>query len=321
MWRLGTYTRNILKSVDISIIIIVAIVASTERISLSSYVIGGYEQKIEFFKPIIERLIKKGTDSSFIYAVIADPRTKFNEKYVKINVTGYLKKADYSQNYNAFSVRKCREFIRNNLESLNRCENRFGVPKEVIASILWVETKQGAYLGDNHIASVLLSTAMSDQPQFIELNRRELRENFSGDSSKLKELDNKIKTRAVRKSQWAINELYSLSRINKVSTIQILDLTGSWAGAFGLSQFLPSSYLSWAIDGNGDGVVDLFNTDDAIFSVANYLKKNGWSDTQDSWRKAVYNYNNSKDYVDAVLKLASKLEISSYRETTKGGGN
>ncbi len=316
MWKLGTYTRNIMKSIDISIIIMVLIIATTERISLSSFFIGGKEQKIDFFKPVIEKLIKKGTDSSFIYSIISDSRTKFNEKYVKINVTGFLKKVDYSQNYNAFSVRKCRDFISNNLESLNRCENRFGVPKEVITAILWVETKQGAYLGDNHIASVLVSTAMSDQPQFIDLNKKELRENFTGDSSELKELDKKIKSRAVRKSQWAINELYSLSKINKVSTIQILDLTGSWAGAFGLSQFLPSSYLSWAVDGNGDGVVDLFNTDDAIFSVANYLKKNGWSDTQDSWRKAVYNYNNSKDYVDAVFKLASKLEISSYRETT-----
>ena len=319
MLRMSAFARKLLKPVDVSLLFAVVVIAASVRISLSSYVTGGFEQKIDFFKPIIERLIKKGADTSFIYAIIADPRTKFNEKYVKINVTGYLKKADYTHNYNAFSVRKCREFIRNNLETLNRCEFRFGVPKEVITSILWVETKQGAFLGYNHIASVLLSTAMADQPQFIDLNRREMRESFKGDSSQLSELDKKIKTRAVKKSQWAINEIYSLSQINKVSTIQVLDLNGSWAGAFGLSQFLPSSYLNWGVDGNGDGVVDLFNTEDAIFSVANYLKKNGWSNTQDSRHKAVFHYNNSKDYVDAVLRLASKLEVSSYRETAKGG--
>lgn len=63
-------------------------------------------------------------------------------------------------------------------------------------------------------------------------------------------------------------------------------------GAFGLCQFLPSSYLSFAIDGNGDGVVDLFNVEDVIFSVANYLKKHGWSDSFYHKVSALYAYNN-----------------------------
>ncbi|MCI0474490.1 MAG: lytic murein transglycosylase [Ignavibacteria bacterium] len=307
-----------MRTIDILIILIAVVIAATVKISYSTLRPGSYEQKAAFFKPVIDKLIKRGADSSFIFTVINDKRTKFNEKYVKINVTGYLKKVDYSSNYNSFSVRKSRQFIRENKVLLDKCEKEFKVPKEVITAVLWVETKHGSYLGDNHIASVYLSTAMCDQSEFIELNKKELHENFAGDSSELAELEKKISERAKKKSRWAINELVYLSKINKSATIPVLDLNGSWAGAFGLSQFLPSSYFNWAVDGNGDGVIDLFNKDDAIFSVANYLKQNGWSDSYDSWKKAIYHYNNSKDYVDAILKLASKLEISSIRNAAMG---
>ncbi|MCL5991695.1 MAG: lytic murein transglycosylase [Bacteroidetes bacterium] len=315
---LNKLARKILRSVDILVISIAVVIAATVRISYSSFYPGGYDQKAAFFKPVIDRLIKKGADSSFIFSMINDKRTKFNERYVKINVTGYLKKVDYSSNYNAFSIRKSRQFIRENRDILNKCEDEFGVPKEVITSILWVETKHGSYLGDNHIASVYLSTAMCDQPEFVELNKKELHETFVDDTSELSNLEKKISERARKKSRWAVNELIYLSKINNAATVPVLDLNGSWAGAFGLSQFLPSSYFNWAVDGNGDGVIDLFNTADAIYSVANYLKQNGWSDSYNSWKKAIYHYNNSNDYVDAILKLASKLEISSIRGAAMG---
>ena len=297
---------------------VAVVVASTVRVSYSLYNPGGYEQKIAFFKPVIDKLLKKGADSSFIYSLITDSKTKFNERYVKINVTGFLKKVDYSNNYNSFSIRKCREFIRRYFDILDKCEKEYNVPKEVITSVLWVETKHGSYLGDNHIPSVYLSTAMCDQPEFIELNKKELHNNYIGDTSEIPALEKKISERAKKKSNWAVNELIYLGKINKSATIPVMELSGSWAGAFGLSQFLPSSYFNWAVDGNGDGVIDLFNVEDAIYSVANYLKKNGWEDSYESWRKAVHHYNNSDDYVNAILKLASKLEISSIKTAAMG---
>ncbi|MBI5325785.1 MAG: lytic murein transglycosylase [Ignavibacteriae bacterium] len=315
---LNKKARKILRTVDVLIILVAISVAATVRISYSLYSPGGYEQKIAFFKPVIDKMLKKGGDSTFIYSLITDIRTKFNERYVKINVTGFLKKADYSNNYNSFSVRKCREFIRINFNVLDKCEKEYNIPKEVITSVLWVETKHGSYLGDNHLPSVYISTAMCDQPEFIELNKKELHNSYIGDTSELPALEKKIIDRAKKKSNWAINELLYLGKINKAATIPVLDLNGSWAGAFGLSQFLPSSYFNWAVDGNGDGVIDLFNVEDAIYSVANYLKKNGWSDTYESWRKSVFHYNNSNDYVDAILKLANKLEVSSIKGAASG---
>jgi len=264
-------------------------------------------EKDDFFRPVIEQLLEKGVDSTFISELVNHKTVKFNEKYVKINVTGYLKKADYSQNYSEFSVKKSKSFLDKHLEILNRAEAEYNVPKEVITSILWVETKVGNYLGDNHIPSVFLSTAMANQEEYIKMNTDIFIESYTEDSEKLHEYVEKIKARANKKTNWAINELVALSKINSVLPKSIFSLKGSWAGAFGLSQFLPSSYSNWAVDGNGDGTIDLFEVEDAIFSVANYLKTNGWDSDDDSKRKAVFHYNNSNDYVDAVLLLADKI--------------
>jgi membrane-bound lytic murein transglycosylase B len=64
-----------------------------------------------------------------------------------------------------------------------------------------------------------------------------------------------------------------MSEIEKKYNINFNDINGSWAGAFGIPQFLPSSFLKFAVDGNGDGVIDLFDMEDAIYSVGNYLCK------------------------------------------------
>jgi membrane-bound lytic murein transglycosylase B len=267
-----------------------------------------------FFKPLVKKLLKAGIDSNFILSLIANNQTKFNEKYVKINITGYLKKTDYSSAYSYFSVRKAKQFITEYKDILNKCEKEYRVPKEIIAAIIWIETKNGSILGDNHVASVFMSTAMADQPQFVILNKNSLREDFTGDTSELPALDQKIKTRSVKKSDWAVKELLALSKMEKQYKIPVNDMKGSWAGAFGISQFLPSSFISYAVDGNHNGKTDLFEMEDAIYSIANYLKSNGWSDRDDSRYKAIYHYNNNDDYVNAVLKLATKAGMQSNKQ-------
>jgi membrane-bound lytic murein transglycosylase B len=75
----------------------------------------------------------------------------------------------------------------------------------------------------------------------------------------------------------------------------------------GFCQFLPSSLKTCGVAAKGDGRVDLFTHDDAIFSVACYLHKSGFQlRNRASWRRAVYNYNHSDAYVDTVLTLASR---------------
>jgi len=263
-------------------------------------------QKI--FKNVINRLLNEGIDTNFIFKLISNSKTQFDEKYVKINVTGYLTPTDYSHFYNQNSIYKAKEFLQNNYETLDQAEKKFNVPKEVITSILWIETRFGNYLGTHHLLSVFLSTAMCNEPEYIELNKKEIELKFPGDSQKVDSLKRVLDVRTRKKANWAIEELLALEKMHSKYRIQVGDLYGSWAGAFGICQFLPSSFVKYAIDGNKDGIIDLFNTTDAIFSVANYLNKNGWGKTQDEQRKAVFAYNNSGAYVNAVLQLSSLIK-------------
>jgi len=80
-------------------------------------------------------------------------------------------------------------------------------------------------------------------------------------------------------------------------------------GAVGWPQFLPSSLIDYGADGNGDGLIDLYNPDDAIFSTANYLRGHGWCEARfpTDQEQVIWAYNHSKPYVRTVLGIADKL--------------
>lgn len=258
-----------------------------------------------FFAPVIQELHAQGADPKFVKSLINDPRTAFNETLVRINVVGQKKKADYSPNYGDYAARCVKEFMLE-YDSLFQAEEKvYGVPKEVIASLLWVETKHGSITGMHHVPSVYLSVAMSAQPEYVAKNKKTMREQAETDAD-LVELEKKIETRAEKKAKWAVKELLALQQMQALSPIPVFQLYGSWAGAFGWSQFLPSSYVKFAVDANGDGKANLFHAPDAVFSVGHYLKTAGWGDDKTHQRRALYAYNNSEDYVSAILALARR---------------
>lgn len=303
--------RNIIIKLCTIIIVVPFLCVSFNTILKASPKSRPIKSKTDFFRPVIKKLLLSGCDSSFIAKIINSTNVQFNEKYVKINVTNHLKMPDYSHNFSDSSVKKSIQFLEVNIDALSQCEEKFSIPKEIITAILWVETKCGQYLGSHNVLSVYLSTAMASQPEYIKMNKKELKHKFRGSKKELKQLEKKISERAVRKSNWAINELISLEKIQKVLPQSIFDIRGSWAGAFGISQFLPSSYSKWAVDGNNDGKINLFEKEDAIYSVANYLKINGWGDSDDAKRKALFHYNNSQAYVESIIKLASEIKEKS----------
>ena len=134
-------------------------------------------------------------------------------------------------------------FINENIKVLEKAEKDFGVPKEVITAIIGVETRYGKIQGGYNVIDSLLTLGF-DYPRRSEFFRKEL-----------------------------IN-FFLLTRENE---LDILDIKGSYAGAMGYGQFISSSYRAYAIDYDGDGNADLFNSvEDAIGSVANYLYIHGW---------------------------------------------
>ncbi len=134
-------------------------------------------------------------------------------------------------------------FMQANAASLADAEARFGVPKEIIVAIIGVETIYGRHTGRFGTFAALTTLAF-DYPPRAPLFRREL------------------------------EELLLLARDEKRSP---LDYRGSYAGALGLPQFLPSSLRRYGLDFDGDGRIDLAaSVDDAIGSVANFLAGHGW---------------------------------------------
>jgi len=147
-----------------------------------------------------------------------------------------------------------RAFLAQHRAALQRAEDRYGVPKELIVAILGVETSYGANKGGHSVVDALYTLAFayprSGTPATLERENR--REAFFRDE---------------------LAQLFALAREQR---LDIASLKGSYAGAMGWGQFMPSSYRDYAVDGNGDGRIDLFNDlDDVFASVAHYFAKKG----------------------------------------------
>ena len=122
-------------------------------------------------------------------------------------------------------------------------EKEFGVPKEIIASIIGIESSYGSIKGSTRVIDSL-ATLSFDYP---------------------------------RRSKFFKIQLENFLLLSREENFDPLKLNGSYAGAMGYGQFLPDSYRRLAIDFDDDGVRDIINNPvDAIGSVANYLKRNGW---------------------------------------------
>ena len=149
-----------------------------------------------------------------------------------------------------------RAFLAQNRAALEKVQAQTGVPAELIVAIIGVETSYGGNTGRYSVLDALYTLAF--------------RYPRSGDPAKLE--------REVRRELFFRDELAQLFALGREEKLDIASLKGSYAGAMGLGQFMPSSYRQFAVDGDGDGRRDLFNSRDDVFaSVANYfLKKGGW---------------------------------------------
>jgi len=217
-----------------------------------------------------------------------------------------LKQVEYKATYDRFSgsasVRKAQAFLDENRKWMAEIEKKFKVEAEVITAIFLVESDLGRYPGRYSLLQVFISLASCNQEEYLRLVYRDLKPKFP-------DLDYAwLQRRARKKSAWGYTQLVAL--LQMADRLEVDSVKGSWAGAFGICQFIPSSCLSYAVDGSGDNKIDLYNFKDAAASVANYLKAHGWRPGLDvkQQEKVVLSYNHSRLYCEAVVALAGQLQ-------------
>ena len=142
------------------------------------------------------------------------------------------------------------KFWQDNQSTLERAEKEYGVPAEIIVGIIGVESIYGQHMGNYRVIDALATLSF----------------NFPEEHP-----------RAAERSQYFRGELESFLVLQSQTKADPLKPLGSYAGAMGMPQFMPSSWMRWAVDYDGDGRVDLAaSTADVIGSVANYFKSYGW---------------------------------------------
>jgi len=256
-----------------------------------------------YFETLQQRLIKDGFDKSRIAALYSRPQVFFEAK----GVSRFLVHREATLNYNQFSsphsIRRARRYMEKHKPVLERTESSYGVDKEIITAIILVESQFGTLLKGPSILNTLSTLASLSDP-----NIRNLFWNEATQSMKLSR--KKYEKWARRKSKWAYAELKAFLKYTAKENIDPAAVSGSYAGAVGIAQFMPSSILAFAKDGNNDGQIDLFNHADAITSIASYLKHSGWHAGIDkkSAQKVIYRYNHSQYYVDTILKISELLK-------------
>ena len=197
-------------------------------------------------KEVIDELVNEhGFEESYVINVLKQAKKR---KTALNSVARPAEKTKTWDDYRAIFLKKKRisdgkKFIQNNITVLERAEKKFGVPKEVITAILGVETDYGNIMGSYRVIDSLTTLGFDDP----------------------------------RRSKFFKSELIQFFILTRENNLDILKVKGSYAGAMGYGQFISSSYRAYAIDFDGDGYVDLFNSlEDAIGSTANYLKRHGW---------------------------------------------
>ena len=197
-------------------------------------------------KEVIDELVNEhGFEESYVINVLKQAKKR---KTALNSVARPAEKTKTWDDYRTIFLKKKRisdgkKFIQNNITVLERAEKEFGVPKEVITAILGVETDYGNIMGSYRVIDSLTTLGFDDP----------------------------------RRSKFFKSELIQFFILTRENNLDILKVKGSYAGAMGYGQFISSSYRAYAIDFDGDGYVDLFNSlEDAIGSTANYLKRHGW---------------------------------------------
>ena len=177
-------------------------------------------------------------------------------------------------------VRSGLTYYQNNKEIINNIDQKFEIEKELLLALMGIETNFGNYLGKMDIISSL-STLSFDK----------------------------------RRSEFFTNELLTILKLIDQGIVDQNILYGSWAGAFGNFQFMPSTIEKYAIDYNNNNLIELKNNSDSFASAANYLNKMGWKKNSPCFKKITLKPNVPKKILNtSARKLKNKKKLKYYKK-------
>ena len=246
-------------------------------------------------------LIAQGYEQSRVIEVIQDPRMPVFQNY-EFNVVP----REPSNIYQGFSsparIQKTLNFMRSHAHDFARAETHFDVDAEVIAAIISVESDLGKNTGRHIIFYRLARLANCNDEN-----------NVSKNYARLKQIDSQVTFAQVQARAKKLEQMF-LPEVTSIldscdQDCDLFKLIGSPAGAFGIPQFLPSSYQKFAVDFNNNQQRTLFEVSDSVGSIGNYLKNHGWSKkaSDEDKKKAIWHYNHSQPYVDTVFQIYKEL--------------
>ncbi len=255
------------------------------------------------YTPLLNRLSQDGFDLQFLSRLFSDRRSDFLPVVTTLSLYPNDRQERYMKFLSPESILLSRRFLHENLKLLLEMEKRFDVDKEVAVAILLVESRFGENIGKYRVLPTLASIALMDSPEIRRRNCENLR-NLDPQLS-CEWVDSRSKVRA----EWAYQELKCFLNIIRNEKIDPLEVFGSHAGAMGMAQFVPSSYLNYAWSEAGLEKW-LLNREEAIFSIGNYLRSHGWRKDLPLQKKKeiLLYYNRSTPYVETVMKVSQEIK-------------
>ena len=176
-------------------------------------------------------------------------------------------------------VKKGLNFYLQETYLINNVEKKFNIEKELLLALMGIETNYGKYVGKMDILSSLATLSFDK-----------------------------------RRSEFFTNELLILLKLIDTNLIDYKTLYGSWAGAFGFFQFMPSTIKNYAIDFNNDNFIDLKSPKDSYASAANYLNKMGWINNEPCFYKIDLNQKINEKYLNfSAKKLVNKKRLKYFK--------
>ena len=246
--------------------------------SLSENLTGFLAWKNDFRKIALENNISENTFDKVMANIKFLPNVI---KYDRYQPEFYEDTKTYiSKRTSSKKVSKGVDFYKKNTNLINTVENLYNIEKELLLALMGIETNFGTYVGKMDILSSLATLSFDK-----------------------------------RRSEFFSSELIILLRLIENKQIDYKTLYGSWAGAFGFFQFMPSTMKNYAIDYDKNSYIDLKNNNDAYASAANYLNKIGWKESEPCFYKIELSNEIPKKYLNvSAKKLHNKKNLEYFRK-------